>query len=284
MNIKILVLMVSMCLNCHADTLQPRHHLFKSIDGVSLHYVEAGEGVRSVIFVPGWLMPAEIFQQQIAVVSKHYRVIAFDPRGQGQSGVPLMKPSAEIRARDIRELIAHAHVKDYVLVGWSLGVMECLDFLTRYEHTSLRGLVLIDNSIGMGDPSKSRSGAKMHRPTSQKAFREYIRRFAIGMFRTLPPQDLLVAIQKSALKLPPDSAWSLLTKPYPREYYKDAIFAAEVPVWYAITPTFAEQGEDLIRLLPNAKVTVFEDAGHALFVDQSRRFNEHFTRFLDSLQ
>src|SRR5882672_10071666 len=54
---------------------------FTTSDKVRLHYIEAGRG-RTVVLVPGWSMPAWIFERQIADLARTYRVIAFDPRGQ----------------------------------------------------------------------------------------------------------------------------------------------------------------------------------------------------------
>lgn len=37
---------------------------FITSDGVKLHYLESGTG-PTILFVPGWTMPAEIWQPQI---------------------------------------------------------------------------------------------------------------------------------------------------------------------------------------------------------------------------
>ena len=34
-------------------------------DGTKIHYLIGGAGPRTLVFVPGWLMPAEIFQMQL---------------------------------------------------------------------------------------------------------------------------------------------------------------------------------------------------------------------------
>ena len=51
---------------------------FKTSDGISIHYLEAGAG-RPIVFIPGWTMPAWIWQKQIDEFSKKYRVIAVEP-------------------------------------------------------------------------------------------------------------------------------------------------------------------------------------------------------------
>ena len=70
-----------------ADTTQSRY--FTSSDGVRLHYLEAGPRVgHTIVFVPGWTMPAWIWQPQIQAFAQRYHVVAFDPRGQGDSDAP----------------------------------------------------------------------------------------------------------------------------------------------------------------------------------------------------
>jgi non-heme chloroperoxidase len=53
-------------------------------DGVRLSYIEAGTG-KPVVMVPGWSQMAIEFKHQLSGLSGRYRVIAFDPRGQGES-------------------------------------------------------------------------------------------------------------------------------------------------------------------------------------------------------
>ncbi|MGA3213157.1 MAG: alpha/beta hydrolase [Terriglobales bacterium] len=53
-------------------------------DGVRLHYLEAGSG-PAIVFEPGWMMMAGIWQSQIDYFSRSYHVIALDPRSQGDS-------------------------------------------------------------------------------------------------------------------------------------------------------------------------------------------------------
>ena len=56
---------------------------FATSDGVQLHYLEAGSG-PAIVFVPGWMNPAWIWEPQLRYFSKKYRVVALDPRSQGK--------------------------------------------------------------------------------------------------------------------------------------------------------------------------------------------------------
>src|ERR1700686_5020443 len=88
-----------------------------SVPGIRIHYLEVGRG-RPIVFIPGWTMPAWIWQKQIDEFSKKYRVIAVDPRSQGESDKPTYGHLPETRARDYKELVDHVGLKQPIFVGW----------------------------------------------------------------------------------------------------------------------------------------------------------------------
>jgi non-heme chloroperoxidase len=93
---------------------------FITSDGVRLHYLEAGPRTgHTIVFVPGWTMPAWIWQPQLQAFARRYHVVAFDPRGQGESDAPAHGYEPNRRGQDIAELVAHLEPVPVVLVGWS---------------------------------------------------------------------------------------------------------------------------------------------------------------------
>ena len=60
-----------------------------SRDGVDLHYEIYGHGAHTILFVPTWaIIHSRCWKAQIPYFSDHFRVIAFDPRGNGKSDRP----------------------------------------------------------------------------------------------------------------------------------------------------------------------------------------------------
>ena len=57
-------------------------------DNTSLYYEEVGNG-QPIIFIPGWTATHQFFSKQVSYFSSKYRVITFDPRGQGLSPATL---------------------------------------------------------------------------------------------------------------------------------------------------------------------------------------------------
>src|ERR1700740_1421802 len=94
---------------------------FKTSDGIRIHYLELGSG-RPIVFIPGWTMPAWIWQKQIDEFSKSYHVIALDPRSQGESDKPPYGPLLETRARDYKELLDQLGLKQTVLICWPMAL------------------------------------------------------------------------------------------------------------------------------------------------------------------
>lgn len=278
----VVFLVLTLATPCSASPRETEH-FFKTSDRVSLHYKNVGRGDRALVFVPGWLMPAEVFRYQWPDLGEDFRVVVLDPRGQGRSQIKVKDMSAARRARDIHELLRHLKLTDYVLIGWSLAVMEVLEAAAHHPLEGLRALVLIDNSIGMGPaPAASaavRSGSS-GRPLGRGPFGRYVGEFSRAIFKRPPADDLLKAVERSARQLPPAVAWRLLDKPHPRAFYKAALLARDLPLWYAITPRYAAQAQELLHTRPQATVTLFEDAGHALFVDSAEAFNAGLRQFL----
>jgi non-heme chloroperoxidase len=257
---------------------------FTTSDGIKLTYLIGGQGNPSLVFIPGWLMPADVFNAQLNYFSKDYQVISLNPRSQGTSDIYLGKDLAAARSRDIKELITHLKLNDFVLIGWSLGVMESLDYVQRYGTKGLKSLVLIDNSIGEGTPPLAKASSKKGKSSvmDQKKFTSYVKGFVKAIFKSDPPEEFTNKVEQSALRLSqtPQNAFNILSKPYPREYYKNTIYETNVPIWYAITPRYLQQGMLFSEKHPQGAMTIYDNAGHALFVDVADDFNRDLENFL----
>ena len=252
---------------------------FTTSDKIRLHVIEAGDPARdTVVFIPGWTMPAWIFQQQIQALAPRYHVLALDPRGQGESEIAPSGYDYGRRGEDIADLIAANGNRPVVLVGWSLGVLDSLAYVSRYGDRLLAGLVLVDNSIGE-DPAPIPS----RRPPARGpklARDEAMRRFVRGMFSRNPGEAYLARLTEDALRTPPFAAAALGNYAVPRTFWKDAVYSVQKPVLYVVRPRFAAQAANLAAKDPFAETVLFETAGHALFVDEAARFDALLADFL----
>jgi microsomal epoxide hydrolase len=252
---------------------------FRTSDGIRLHYIAAGPpNAHTIVLVPGWTMPAWIWSRQIAYFSRSYRVIAFDPRGQGDSQIAAGGYEQNRRGQDIAELIAALGSQSVLLVGWSLGVLDALAYVHSHGDSRLAGLVLIDNSVGENPPpTPSRTpyhaGRKLPRPVM-------MRNFVRSMFAHPQPAGWLDQLTRTALRTPEAAADALLAYPVPRTYWKAAIYATHKPILYIVRARLAGQAGNLAANHPDAQSVVLRDVGHALFVDNAPRFNTRLAGFI----
>lgn len=71
-----------------------------------LHYKEYGQG-EPLLLVHGLGSSIRDWEYQIPVLSQHYRVIALDVRGHGQSDKPRQRYRIATFAADVAALIEH---------------------------------------------------------------------------------------------------------------------------------------------------------------------------------
>ncbi len=252
---------------------------FVTSDGVRLHYLEAGPRLgHTIVFVPGWTMPAWIWQPQIRAFAQRYHVVAFDPRGQGDSDAPAWGYEPGRRGQDIAELIADLEPVPVVLVGWSLGVLDTLAYVRTHGDEKVAGLVLVDNSVGE-EPPPPPHGRRRPGPVLPHALAMH--RFVLGMFHHPPSESYVDRLTEATLHTPEPASRALLAYPLPRTYWRDAVYSTRRPVLYVVRPGWlSEQAANLARNRPGTQIAVFPDAGHALFVDDAARFNALLAGFL----
>lgn len=252
---------------------------FSTSDGVKLRYLDAGQG-QAILFIPGWLMPAEIWELQIRELSQNFRVLALDPRSQGQSDLTSSRNTPPRRAQDIRELLDHLQIGSVVLVGWSMGAFDCLAYLRQYGDDRLFALALVDSPLG------APSGPK---PTQRSAFLKNFqadrpnedRNYIWGLFKHPPSAGFFKTLLASADRVPTDIALDMLDQTQPGDAWQPSVRALQgTPLLYAITPKFSQQGDYLKQAAPQSRVELFSQSGHALFVDDSKRFNTLLEDFI----
>ena len=271
---------LSLCAPSVASAAESRW--FTTSDGVRLHYLEAGPtDAQTLVFVPGWTMPAWIWDRQIQAFSRTRHVIAFDPRGQGQSEAPAVGYDPARRGRDIGELIGHLDGKPVVVVAWSLGVLDTLAYVAESGDAKVSALVLVDNSVGEEPaPVVAPAPARKARPVAPPSHDEAMRRFVSGLFATAQSPDYLNRLTEATLHTPEFAAKALRAYPAPRTYWRDALYSTHKPVLYIVRPRWKAQADNVAAHRPGFETAVFEHAGHALFVDQPDRFDALVADFL----
>jgi non-heme chloroperoxidase len=260
-----------------------KSRFFKTSDGISIHYLEAGSG-RPIIFIPGWTMPAWIWQKQIDEFSKKYRVVAVDPRSQGESDKPPYGHLPETRARDYRELVDHLGLKQPVLVGGSMGCGELMKYVEQFGTDNVGGLVLVDGLLS------DRPGPEMFAALSgwmnqlqqdrQKQADGFVRR----MFKKPQSEDYLRRVIDASVQVPADTAAVLIYNMIAVKDFSGGFARMNRPMLFTYQPD-TQQTADFLKskLGDRVRLERFDGDGHALFVDEPEKFNRVLEEFLQSL-
>jgi non-heme chloroperoxidase len=254
---------------------------FATSDHVKLHYLESGRGL-TLVFVPGWLLPGDIWAPQLEDLSRDFHVVALDPRSQGLSEMTHQGDEPLREARDLQELLDHLKVPSAVLVGWSHGAFQVLAYMGEFGTDRLFAVALVDSPLA---PASTAPGADTQRGRFLERFvkdrKAASRNFIWGLFKTPPPGSFIKKLDQSADRTPTDIALALMNNVFPGDKWEPSIpVLRQVPMLYAVTPKYNFQAQYLTVVDPQAQVEFFERSGHALFVDEADHFNGAMRSFL----
>jgi microsomal epoxide hydrolase len=275
----VLLLLTSLAFAAGPET---KNGNFKTSDGVRLHYLEVGHG-PAIVFIPGWSMPAWIWERQISYFAERYHVIALDPRSQGESDKVSEGDYPERRAQDVKELLDHLDPGPAVLVGWSLAVSELVTYAERFGGSNVRAYVLVDGFLWDKPDPQVLSAILGFCHQIEMSRREVTEKFGRSMYRKPQSDDYIHRVVTASLQMPSDSAVAALATSIARSDWRTAINKLDRPVLLT-HQTETKSTADLIKsILPSARVEQFDDAGHALFVDDADRFNSVLEDFIAHL-
>jgi 3-oxoadipate enol-lactonase len=122
------------------------------VNGVELFYKETGRGPEAIVFSHGLLMDHTMFEAQRAAFEGQYRVIAYDHRGQGQSGRSKASGDGwgegmDNLATDAAGLIQALDAAPCHFAGLSMGGFVGLRLAIR-RPALLRSLTLMNTGAG----------------------------------------------------------------------------------------------------------------------------------------
>jgi non-heme chloroperoxidase len=262
---------------------RPKSGFFKTSDGVRIHYLEAGRG-RPIVFIPGWTMPAWIWQNQIDEFSKKYHIIAVDPRSQGESDKPQHGHLPETRARDYKELVDQLGLKQPVLVGWSMACGELLKYVEQFGTDNVDGFVLVDGYLA------DKPGAVMFAMVSgwmnqlQQDRQKQADGFIRSMYKKPQSADYFKRVIDASVQVPADTAAVLLYNMIAVKDFSGGFAKMNRPTLFAYQADM-QQSADFLKSKLGDKVRLerFDGDGHALFVDDPDKFNRVLEEFLESL-
>jgi len=254
-------------------------------DGAELYYVEKGKG-EVLIFIPGWTMTTEFFDQQINSLSESYRVVSFDPRSHGRSTKETEGNTYAQHAKDLKVLIDALQLKEVVLIGWSSGCHTVFAYFREFGTANIKSAVLIDETPKwIGDVnSEWVYGTYEDYHSAVRGILETRREDAVGIAKWMAARELTQSelnwMVDQMLQTPTYAAFMLYIDSLFSDYSSDLIDAdKKIPMLVLLRDSWIEQGRTwLAANAPNAKVRSIKS--HLMFWEEPEEFNRKIKTFL----
>jgi non-heme chloroperoxidase len=258
---------------------------------VNLHVTDIGEG-DPVVLIHGWPLSDAMFEYQYAALVKNgCRAIGITLRGFGQSDKPYGKYNYDVFADDIKVILEDLQIENAVLCGFSFGGATVIRFASKYKNAHISKLAL----FGAAAPCEVRrddfpyglpievldSLIELNSVNRPKLIEEFGKLFAASE-TALPKNisDWLTRIQFQSTQYTMEQGLYMI---------RDSDLRSDLPKIKIATAIFHgkldklcpfELAEQLHNGVANSKLIVFENSGHALFLEETSKFNDELVKFI----
>ena len=119
--------------------------------GVRIYYEVFGDGPTTIVLLPTWaIVHSRIWKMQIPYLSRHFRVVALDSRGNGRSDRPTHKGaySEDEIVADVVAVMDATETASAVCIGLSMGSGFLLRLATEHPERVL-GAVFVGPAVGI---------------------------------------------------------------------------------------------------------------------------------------
>jgi non-heme chloroperoxidase len=260
-----------------------KSNFFTTSDGIKIHYLESGSG-RPIVLIPGWTMPAWIWQKQIDELSKKYHVITVDPRSQGESDKPTFGHLPETRSRDYKELVDRLGLKQPILVGWSMACGELVKYAEQFGTDNVGGIVMVDGFLSEKLSTEMFAVISGWMNQLQQDRRKQAEGFVRSMFKKPQSDEYVRNLVDASIQVPADTAALLIYNMIAVSDFSPGLARINRPVLFAYQPESQMSADYLkLKLGDRLKLERFDGDGHALFVDDPEKFNHVLEEFVEGL-
>lgn len=267
-----------------------RTHTVAAPDGTRLAVREWGDPAgRPVLFIHGYSQTGLSWAHQVAAPDlAHLRLVTFDLRGHGASDKPADPAAYQESARwgeDVAAILDQCALERPVLAGWSYGGRIIGDYLAAFGAEKLGGLVFVD---AITDNARHFYGScnrlmKLMTDPDPAVSIQATREFQRACVLHDPEPDLFATLLCAAMMCPPQVRAAMGRA----ADYGAVLSRTDLPSLVihgtddqVIAPAMATH---LAGLLPNARLEMMADAGHAPFLEQPAAFNALVRDFINDL-
>jgi len=110
---------------------------------IDLYYEDHGSG-KPVVLIHGYPLSGASWEKQVPrLLEAGHRVITYDRRGFGKSSQPTEGYNYDTFAEDLHTVITSLNLRDFSLVGFSMGGGEIARYVGKYGSTGMSKAVII---------------------------------------------------------------------------------------------------------------------------------------------
>ena len=265
-------------------------------NGLPHYYEQIGTGTP-LVFIHGAFADSQIWEPQWHYFSSQYRLIRYDLRGHGRTGVSdLNRYFMNTFADDLKHLLDSLEIFSPVLCGFSWGGSIAQVFAVRYPER-VAALVLAGSNVSIRLTLVDKLLCDVLFPKwamllANKMFSvETFTRFMLRLGRLTRGQQWLSQDQAAQQYL--ENCMLSMDR---NEYRKiwEAIYDFNLPHLENITcPTLVLNGEfepkstfrhtkEILRRVPQARAKIVPKASHAMNIDNQNEFNRYLEKFIIS--
>jgi non-heme chloroperoxidase len=263
---------------------------------IGIYYEDHGSG-NPVVLIHGYPLSGSSWEKQIpALLQARYRVITYDRRGFGKSSQPTGGYNYDAFAEDLHKLVSHLKLRDFTLVGFSMGGGEVARYLGNYGSRGVSRAVIIggvppfllktaDNPEGV-DGAVFEGIEKAVATDRYAFFSEFFKNFYnadVYLGKRISEQAIQASWNVAASASP---TASLACVPTWHEDFRKDVARIDVPTLIIhgdadrIVP-FAASGKRTAALIKSARLLTIKDGPHCVTWTHADEVNAELVKFLE---
>jgi pimeloyl-ACP methyl ester carboxylesterase len=245
---------------------------------------EQGAGLPLVL-IHGFPFDSHMWDDQLAALSRGYRVILPDLPGFGLSQPP--RPfTVPLRADELHALLAGIGALPCILGGLSMGGYICFEFAARYL-TDLRALLLLDTRCEADTPEARENRNKMIHTALTQGPKPIADAMEPKMLAPSAPEPVRLRLRQMMDAVPAQTIAHCLTAARDRLDSSQRLGDIRVPTLVVVgehdTVTPPAVAQAMQQGIPNARLATIPGAGHMPPIEQAQEFNRKVLEFLATL-